>query len=248
MKHLVLIIDGASGWPAADLGGFTSLEAAHIPNLDRMAREGKVGLVSNVPVGLEASSAIACMSVMGFDPTLYYSGRGPIEAAAMGIELEPRQVAMRCNLVTVLDGRMASYSAGNISSAEAYELIAALQDGLRDERVRFYPGVGYRHILTVRDGEDLVATAFTPPHDIAGRPVDGAAPVGPGAAFALDLMERSKAILERASREPTAARDGQTAGHPDLAVLAGHAAGRRCRRSPTSTMVASRRSARPWIS
>jgi 2,3-bisphosphoglycerate-independent phosphoglycerate mutase len=135
------------------------------------------------------------MSVMGFDPRRYYAGRGPIEAAAMGIELEPGQLAMRCNLVTVLDGRLASYSAGNISSAESAELIAALQEGLADERCRFYPGVGFRHILTVRDGEDLLSTSFTPPHDIAGRPVDASAPAGPGAAFALDLMERSKAIL-----------------------------------------------------
>ena len=196
MKHVVLIIDGASGWPVAAHGGRTSLEAAHTPNLDRLAREGKVGIVSNVPLGLEASSAVACMSVMGFDPSLYYTGRGPIEAAAMGIELEPGRVAMRCNLVTVLDGRMASYSAGNISSAESAELIAALQEGLGDERSRFYRGVGFRHILTVRDGEELLATSFTPPHDIAGQPVDAAAPAGPGAAFALDLMERSKAILE----------------------------------------------------
>lgn len=195
MRHVVLIIDGASGWPSAALGGRTSLEAARTPNLDRLAREGKVGVVSNVPAGMEASSAIACMSVMGFDPSLYYAGRGPIEAAAMGIELEPGQVAMRCNLVTVVDGRMASYSAGNITSTESAELIAALQEGLGDERSRFYPGVNFRHILTVRDGEELVATGFTPPHDIAGQPVDAASPAGPGAGFAQDLMERSKAIL-----------------------------------------------------
>ena len=197
MKHVVLIIDGASGWPAAAHGGRTSLEAARTPNLDRLAREGKVGLVSNVPPGMEASSAVACMSVMGFDPSRYYAGRGPIEAAAMGIQLEPGQVAMRCNFVTVVDGRMASYSAGNISSAESAELIAALEEGLGDECSRFYPGVGFRHILTVRGGEALLATSFTPPHDIAGQPVGAAGPAGPGAAFALDLMQRSKAILER---------------------------------------------------
>jgi 2,3-bisphosphoglycerate-independent phosphoglycerate mutase len=195
VKHAVLIIDGASGWPDAVHGGRTSLEAAHTPNLDRLAREGRVGDVSNVPEGMEASSAVACMSVMGFDPSLYYAGRGPIEAAAMGIVLEPGQVAMRCNLVTILDGRMASYSAGNISSTESAELIAALQKGLGDERCSFFPGVGFRHILTVRDGADLAATTFTPPHDIAGQPVEAAAPVGPGAAFALDVMESSKAIL-----------------------------------------------------
>jgi len=195
VKNVVLIIDGASGWPVPAHGGRTSLEAARTPNLDRLAREGAAGIASNVPAGMEASSAVACMSVMGFDPSLYYSGRGPIEAAAMGIELEPGQVAMRCNLVTVIEGNMASYSAGNISSEEAAELIAALNDGLGDERVTFYPGVGFRHILTVCDGADLLETRFTPPHDIAGRPVEESAPTGPGAALVLDLMERSQAIL-----------------------------------------------------
>ena len=229
----MLIIDGASGWPAAALGGKTSLEAAYTPNLDRLAREGTVGVVSNVPGGMEASSAIACMSVMGLDPRLYYGGRGPIEAAAMGIELEPGQVAMRCNLVTVADGRMASYSAGNITSAESAELITALQEGLGDERSRFYPGVGFRHILTIRDGADLLVTRFTPPHDIAGKPVDESAPAGPGAAFARDLMERSAAILEghpvnkqrRASGKPPATQiwlfwpGTQPAGMPAFAGL-----------------------------
>ncbi len=196
MKHVVLIIDGASGWPVEALEGKTSLETAWTPNLDRLAREGLVGVVSNVPAGMEASSAVACMSVMGFDPARHYAGRGPIEAAAMGIRLEPEQVAMRCNLVTVRDGLMAGYSAGNISSAESAELVAALQEGLGDERTRFYPGVGFRHIVTVREGRPLLDTAFTPPHDIAGQPVGEHLPVGPGADYALDLMERSKAILK----------------------------------------------------
>jgi 2,3-bisphosphoglycerate-independent phosphoglycerate mutase len=195
LKYVVLIIDGASGWPVEALDGRTSLEAAHTPNLDRLAREGRVGVVANVPEGMEASSAVACMSVMGFDPARYYSGRGPIEAAAMGVELQPGQVAMRCNLVTILDGRMASYSAGNISSAESAELVAALQEGLGDQRCHLYPGVSFRHILTVRDGEDLLATKFTPPHDISGQPIDSSLPAGPGAALALGLMERSKAVL-----------------------------------------------------
>ncbi len=195
LKYVVLIIDGASGWPTAANGGRTSLEAAHTPHLDRLAFEGRVGMAENIPEGMEASSAIACMSVMGFDPVRYYSGRGPIEAAAMGIELAPGQVALRCNLVTVLGGLMASYSAGNIPSSESKELIASLQAELGDERCSFYPGVSFRHIVTVHDGEDLLATTFTPPHDISGRAIDGSLPAGPGAALALDLMERSKAVL-----------------------------------------------------
>jgi len=196
VRYVVLIVDGASGWPASVHGGRTSLEVASTPNLDRLAREGKVGVSSNVPSGMEASSAIACMSVMGFDPSVYYAGRGPIEAAAMGITLRPGQVAMRCNLVTVFDGRMTSYSAGNITSAESAELIATLQRVLGDDRSRFYPGVGFRNILTVRDAEELLVTSFTPPHDIAGLPVAAAQPTGPGAAFARGLMERSKAVLD----------------------------------------------------
>lgn len=195
MKYVVLIIDGASGWPVPDLGGRTSLEAASTPNLDRLAREGTVGMAYNVPEGMEASSAVACLSVLGFDPIRYYSGRGPIEAMAMGIDLGPDQVAMRCNLVNVTDGVMTSYSAGNISSPEAAELVAALQAELGDDRLEFHSGVGFRHILTAHDGSDLLATTFTPPHDITDREVAGWVPRGPGAALAGALMERSKKIL-----------------------------------------------------
>ena len=195
MKYVVLIIDGASGWPVATLGGRTSLEAAHIPNLDRLAREATVGMAHTVPEGMEASSAVACMSVLGFDPSRYYAGRGPIEAMAMGIDLAPGQVAMRCNLVNISAGIMTSYSAGNISSAEAAELVAALQAGLGDERLEFHHGVGFRHILTIRDGAEMLETTFAPPHDITDQAVAGRGPEGPGAGLTESLMERSRAIL-----------------------------------------------------
>ena len=179
------------------------MEKARTPHLDRLAREGIVGLAHNVPPGMEPSSAVACMSVMGFDPTVYYAGRGPIEAMALGIELEPGQVALRCNLVTVLEGRLVSYSAGNISSEEAAQLVAALREGMADlfqdeggrPRLSLHPGVGFRNILTVRDGEDLLATSFTAPHDITDREVAEFAPVGPGAPLVEILTERSKEIL-----------------------------------------------------
>ncbi len=179
----------------ASLGGRTSLEAAHTPHLDRLAREGTVGLAHNVPEGMEASSAVACMSVLGFDPAAYYAGRGPIEAGAMGIELEPGQVAMRCNFVTVVNGRLVSYSAGNITSEESAELVSALADELDDERLKLYPGVGFRHIMTVREGGDLLATTFTPPHDVTDRIAADYGPKGAGAEFVLGLSERSKAVL-----------------------------------------------------
>lgn len=198
MKYVVLIIDGASGWPASALGGRTSLEAARLPNLDRVAREGTVGVAHTVPEGMEASSAIACMSVLGFDPTRYYAGRGPIEALAMGIDLEPGQAALRCNLVNVSpSGVMTSHSAGNISSPEAAELIASLQAELGDARLQFHPGVGFRHILSVRDGADLMATTFSAPHDIIDQGVSGNGPEGPGAGLAKSLIDRSKDVLAR---------------------------------------------------
>lgn len=195
VKYVVLITDGASGWPVDAFGGLTSLETASLPNLDRLAREGTVGVSYTVPEGMEPSSAVACMSVLGFDPTLYYAGRGPIEAMAMGIELEPGQVAMRCNLVTVLDGKMVSYSAGNITSAEAAALMETAQQTLGDDRLRFYPGVGFRQILTVCSGADLLQTTFVAPHDLADKPVAGGEPLGPGRDLIWDLMERSKALF-----------------------------------------------------
>jgi 2,3-bisphosphoglycerate-independent phosphoglycerate mutase len=195
VKHVVLITDGASGWPVDAFGGRTTLETAELPNLDRMAQTGVVGLAVTVPDHMEPSSAVACMSVMGYDPSLFYAGRGPIEALALGIDLEPGQAALRCNLVTVGDGVMRSYSAGNISSHESHELMAAIQAELGDQRVRFHPGVGFRHILTVREGRDLLGTRCTPPHDLTDRGIDGHLPDGPAAGLLLDLMERSKSIL-----------------------------------------------------
>ena len=195
MKFVVVIVDGAAGWPFEAFGGRTYLEAARTPHLDRLVREGTVRLVHTVPAGMEPSSAVACMSVLGFDPAAYYAGRGPIEALALSIELEPGEVALRCNLVTVLDGVMRSYAAGHISSEESHPLIDALQGELGNGRIRFHPGVGFRHILTVRNGAQLVEAECTPPHDIADRPVKRFLPKGPGSDLLLALMERSRQIL-----------------------------------------------------
>jgi 2,3-bisphosphoglycerate-independent phosphoglycerate mutase len=162
LKSLVLIVDGAAGWPVETLGGRTSLESAFTPNLDRLATEGVVGRTRTVPDAMEPSSAIACMSVFGFDPALYYAGRGPIEATALGIDLEPGQAALRCNLVTVCAGKMRSYACGHITSADSHPLVRSLQEELGSERVRFHPGVGFRHVLTVRDGVELMETEIRP--------------------------------------------------------------------------------------
>ena len=188
-------MDGASGWPIAERGQKTSLELAHTPNLDRMAEEGTVGLVCTVPEGMEPSSACACMSVLGYDPKVYYRGRSAIEARSMGIPIADGEVVFRCNLVAIRDGMMRDYSSGHIGSGEAHALIAALENSLGAEQIRFYPGVSYRHICKIRGREDVLLATCTPPHDIPGKPIDQFLPHGPGSDFLCDLMARSEGVL-----------------------------------------------------
>jgi 2,3-bisphosphoglycerate-independent phosphoglycerate mutase len=195
LKYCVLIIDGAAGRPLAERGGKTSLELAHTPNLDAMAQEGTVGIVRTVPAGMEPSSTCACMSLLGYDPRQYHLGRAAIEARSMGVNIDEGEVAFRCNLVAVRDGRMWDYSAGHISSSEARELISALEKGLGSGGVHFYPGVSYRHICKLKGQEDTLEAACTPPHDIPDRPVREFLPKGPGSGLLQDLMQRSEAVL-----------------------------------------------------
>ncbi|MFH1002710.1 MAG: cofactor-independent phosphoglycerate mutase [Chloroflexota bacterium] len=195
MKYVVLIIDGAAGLPLPEHGGKTCLELAGTPNLDAMAREGTLGLARTVPPGMEPSSAAACMSILGYDPRVYYRGRAAIEARSMGIPIEEGEATFRCNLVAVAEGRMQSYSAGHISTEEARGLIAALNRGLGDRAVRFYPGVSYRHLLKIKGGEATLRARCTPPHDIPDQPVAGYLPAGPGSQPLRELMARSEAVL-----------------------------------------------------
>jgi 2,3-bisphosphoglycerate-independent phosphoglycerate mutase len=196
MKYCVLIIDGASGLPLPERGGRTCLELAHTPNLDAMAVEGMLGLVRTVPPGMEPSSACACMSVLGYDPVVYYQGRAAIEARSMGIDIDVGEVVFRCNLVAVRDGKMRDYSAGHISTDEARDLISALNESLGSDAVSFYPGVSYRHILKLKGREDTLGADCTPPHDISGKPVAGFLPHGPGSEVLRDLMARSEDVLK----------------------------------------------------
>jgi 2,3-bisphosphoglycerate-independent phosphoglycerate mutase len=196
MKYCILIIDGAAGWPLPERGGKTCLELARIPNLDAMAREGAVGLVRTVPPGMEPSSACACMSVMGYDPKVYYSGRSGIEARSMGIPVADDEVVFRCNLVAVRDGKMWSYSSGHIDTEDARVFIDALNEKLGSDEIRFYPGVRYRHICKIKDHEETLKAVCTPPHDIPEKPVAEFLPQGPGSELLRDLMEKSKAVLE----------------------------------------------------
>jgi 2,3-bisphosphoglycerate-independent phosphoglycerate mutase len=195
MKYFVLIVDGAAGLPLAERGGRTCLELATTPHLDALASGGRLGLARTVPPGMEPSSACACMSVMGYDPAVYYKGRASIEARSLGIDVGPGEVVFRCNLVTVRDGRMFDYSAGHISSGEAGEIVATLNEQLGSEEVVFYPGVGYRHILKIKGHEEMLEAVCTPPHDIPGRPVGEHLPRGPGSGLLLGLMKGSEMAL-----------------------------------------------------
>ena len=195
MKYCVLIVDGAAGLPLPKRGGKTCLELADTPNLDAMAGEGVLGLVRTVPAGMEPSSACACLSVLGYDPRVYYRGRSAIEARSLDIPIGEGEVVFRCNLVAIGEGKMWSYSAGYISTGEAKELIAALNESLGDDNVRFYPGVSYRHILKLKGREDALSATCTPPHDIPDKPVDEFLPRGQGSKFLRELMKRSEAVL-----------------------------------------------------
>jgi 2,3-bisphosphoglycerate-independent phosphoglycerate mutase len=197
MKHVIVILDGASGWPIADLGGKTTLEAANTPHLDALAREGVVGLAQTVPPGTEPSSSAACTSILGYDPVEDYVGRGAIEAASMGIDLAPDEVALRVNLVNISDGVMRSYAAGHITTEESRAIVTELAAELDDETFRLYPGVAYRHILVVRGQEGLLEGSYTPPHDISDKRIDSYLPSGPAAELLWNYTERAKPLLER---------------------------------------------------
>ncbi len=196
MKYCILILDGAAGWPLPERGGKTCLELADTPNLDAMASEGTVGLTATIPEGMEPSSACACMSLLGYDPKVYYRGRAAIEAVSMGIPIAEDEVVFRCNLVTVGDGRVKSYCAGHISNDEAAKLMEVLNKGLGGEDVKFYTGVSYRHLLKLKGHDDTLEAVCTPPHDIPGKPVAGFLPSGKGSLFLRQLMQDSAAVLE----------------------------------------------------
>lgn len=197
MKYIVLLGDGMGDYPLAELGNKTPLEYARTPYMDRLAQGGTIGLVDTIPKGFTPGSDVANLSVLGYNPHEFYSGRGPLEAANMGIHLGPDDVAFRCNLVTLsedTDVRMDDFTADHISSAEAKEMILALQAEMGDETFQFYPGVGYRHLLVWCDGDASPRT--TPPHDITGKVTAPYLPTGGESDVLLGLMSRAKSILK----------------------------------------------------
>jgi 2,3-bisphosphoglycerate-independent phosphoglycerate mutase len=196
MKYCVLIMDGAADWPVKEQGGQTCLEAAATPNLDKLAKKSVMGLTQTVPAGMEPSSAVACMSLLGYDPKVYYRGRAAIEAMSVGVNIGEGEAIFRCNLVNIQDGKMNSYCAGHISNEEAAKLVDALNESIGNEDIRFYPGVGYRHLLKLKNHEDTIKAVCTPAHDISDKPIADYLPNGKGSSFLRQLMQDSVAVLE----------------------------------------------------
>lgn len=199
MKYLVMLGDGMADRPLEALDGKTPLEAASKPNMDYLAQHGAVGMARTVPEGMPPGSDTANLSVMGYAPEVYYSGRSPLEAVSMGVPVGEEDVTLRMNLVTLsaeenfADKTMIDYSAGEIETQEAVELVRYLAEHLADEHIQLYPGISYRHCLVLRGAQ--TGTTLTPPHDITGKPVRGHLPQGRYGAQLLSLMERAYALL-----------------------------------------------------
>lgn len=200
MKYLVVLCDGMADYPVEELGNKTPMQAAHKPNMDTLARDSEVGLVKTVADGLKPGSDVANLSVLGYDPAVYYSGRSPLEAGSIGIDMEPTDVSFRCNLVTLSDEEnfedktIIDYCAGDISSAEAKQLIDYLKGYFDNDRFCLYAGVSYRHCLIWHNGTLDVGT-LTPPHDITGKKIAKYIPTAENARPLLEMMKRSCELL-----------------------------------------------------
>lgn len=205
MKYIVILGDGMADEPLAELGGKTPLEYADIPNMDRIAREGRCGMLQTVPEGFEPGSDVANLSILGYDPRTSYTGRGPLEAASMGVSLQDAEMAYRCNLVALRDGVMEDFNAGHISSAEGAELLRDLDARL--DSVRVYPGVSYRNLMVVPRARGAVTT---PPHDIVGQSVGDYLPRGDDAGILLDCMELSGEVFADHPVNRRRIREGKT--------------------------------------
>jgi 2,3-bisphosphoglycerate-independent phosphoglycerate mutase len=190
MRYIVLLGDGMADHPIDALGGKTPLQAARKPNMDSIANLGRSGLAKTVPTDLEPGSDVANLSILGYDPHQYYSGRAPLEAASMGVHLAKEDIAFRCNFVTVRDGLMDDYSAGHITSQEGRELIKSLVRLMPGGRL--YPGVSYRNLLVLQTG---AMASCTPPHDIMDKPISEYLPKGDGSDLLIRLMEASVPVL-----------------------------------------------------
>lgn len=200
MKYIIILGDGMSDQPEIEHDGLTPLMAARIPNIDRLAKLGRSGLLKTIPERLHPGSEVANLAVLGYDVEAVFEGRGVIEAASIGVELEEGDLALRCNLICIADEKIKNHSAGHISTTEAIELINALNEHFGDERVKFYTGVSYRHLLVIKGGNKSLKCV--PPHDVTGTPVVDVLPCSSGEAGAetarllLNLIHKSRELLE----------------------------------------------------
>ena len=192
-KYAIIVPDGAADEPLEQFDNKTVLQAAEIPNMDKISTQGRQGLVRTIPVDMEPGSDVAQMSLLGYDPLTFYSGRAPIEAVARNIDLSAEDWVFRCNLVTISDGKMADHSAGHISTEEAGKLINELNDRFGNEQICFYTGLSYRHLLVVKGRDFDVQTH--PPHDCIGKSVEKILPRGKGAEMLIDLMACSQQLF-----------------------------------------------------
>jgi 2,3-bisphosphoglycerate-independent phosphoglycerate mutase len=201
MKYVICVPDGCADLPVPELGGLTPLEAADTPHMDALAARAVVGRAAVIPEGMAPSSDVGNMSIMGFDPSAFHTGRAPIEAAAMGLTLAPDQVAFRCNLVTVVDGEMVDYAGGSPSDEAAAEVINRIDAELGGGRdgVSFHPGISFRHSMIAP--ADWVDAECIPPHDLTGDPV--VLPGGPAGPRLRVLMEATKEIIASSDLEAT---------------------------------------------
>jgi 2,3-bisphosphoglycerate-independent phosphoglycerate mutase len=195
VKYCIVVPDGAADLPVARLDDRTPLEAARTPNMDRAAAEGLLGVTDNVPPRMSPGSEIAMMSVAGYNPVEYYTGRGPLEAADLGLNMGRHDWAIRCNLITVADDIIVDFTAGHISTEEAGALIQALNEGLGNRDLSFHVGTSYRHVAMYKGDQALTAETVAP-HDVVGLPLRESYPRGEGSEILIDLMVRSRPILE----------------------------------------------------
>jgi len=199
MKYIVLVGDGMAGRPLKELGNRTCLQTARTPNMDMLAAQGEVGTARTIPRGFEPGSDVANLSILGYDPKKFYTGRAPVEAEYRKLKLGPDDVAFRCNLVSLsapcdsAGSVMDDFSAGHITTKEATSLIHVINKKLGSRDIRFYPGVSYRHLMIWKKGRERIRC--TPPHDITGKKVSGYLPEGRGADILRTLMRDSSELL-----------------------------------------------------
>lgn len=217
MKYVVIVGDGMADLPIPELGDKTPLQKAHTPNMDRLAREGQLGRIRTVPEGMQPGSDVANLSILGYDPREYYCGRAPLEAASIGIELEADDVAYRCNLVTLKFNMqktraiMEDHSSGHITTEEAGELIKDINSEFGTDKIKFYPGVSYRHLMVWSGGS--VEIECVPPHDILGKDIMDYLPVGSGEHVIREIMQESVGILERHPVNLDRIKEGKNPGN-----------------------------------